>query len=491
MESATKNLDSDADVSKQMGWRHVQALLLFSGMATAYALRVCMSVAIVAMRSKESANPDFPEYDWDQQTSSLILSSFYWGYVFTQFPSGYLARTWSAKKLLGFGIFTCSAFNVITPFVSEYGHVPVIISRVAMGLSQGCLIPCVHTLMSRWVPPTERARLGSLVSNATQFGTLITLAISGVLAASRFGWPSIFYAVGTSGILWSILFLYAGADYPSEHPSISHEEAEYINTSLGSLDKIADAEKPKIPWKAILTSLPLWANIISNSGNIYGFYTLLTQLPTYMKYVLNFDISQNGGISALPYLAMWLMGFPISYLADYALAKGVSCACVRKVCSTIGLWIPAVALVVFCLVPTTDKVVPIAILVVAVGFNSGVSCSTQINHIDLSPNFTSTVAPIASTIHNVIGILAPYICGIIVTEEHNVDQWHIVFYVTAAVYFVTNLIFLIFGQAEVQPWNDPNYQSKPTLEEPKTFIKENVRQNSYTESLERRKNILP
>lgn len=43
-----------------LGSRHTQALLLFLGMATAFALRVCMSVAIVAMKNKDSANPDFP-----------------------------------------------------------------------------------------------------------------------------------------------------------------------------------------------------------------------------------------------------------------------------------------------------------------------------------------------------------------------------------------------------------------------------------------------
>lgn len=39
--------------------RHVQCLLVFCGLAVAYALRVNLSVAIVAMTDKNSTNPNF------------------------------------------------------------------------------------------------------------------------------------------------------------------------------------------------------------------------------------------------------------------------------------------------------------------------------------------------------------------------------------------------------------------------------------------------
>lgn len=32
-------------------------------------------------------------------------------------------------------------------------------------------------------------------------------------------------------------------------------------------------------------------------------------------------------------------------------------------------------------------------------------------------------------------------------------QWRIVFYITAAIYFLGNLIFIIFGTGNVQPWD--------------------------------------
>lgn len=41
------------------GVRHLQAFLMFLGLTLAYAMRVNMSVAIVAMTNNTAANPDY------------------------------------------------------------------------------------------------------------------------------------------------------------------------------------------------------------------------------------------------------------------------------------------------------------------------------------------------------------------------------------------------------------------------------------------------
>lgn len=62
------------------------------------------------------------------------------------------------------------------------------------------------------------------------------LSSSGVLASSPMGWPSIFYISGACGILWSILWFFFGGNSPAEYKSISVEEKEFIQSSLGSED---------------------------------------------------------------------------------------------------------------------------------------------------------------------------------------------------------------------------------------------------------------
>lgn len=90
-----------------------------------------------------------------------MLSSFFWGYVVTQVPSGYIANIWSSQKLLAIGMLICGIFKVLTPIAAHYGGLEaVLVCRVVMGLTQACLLPCIQTLLSKWAPPSERARLG-------------------------------------------------------------------------------------------------------------------------------------------------------------------------------------------------------------------------------------------------------------------------------------------------------------------------------------------
>nr|CAI5843027.1 unnamed protein product [Callosobruchus analis] len=67
---------------------------------------------------------------------------------------------------------------------------------------------------------------------------------------------------------------------PQEDPSITATELAYITESL----KYVDTNKhKKIPWKSLATSMPVWAITMSHFAENWGFYTLLTELPKYMK----------------------------------------------------------------------------------------------------------------------------------------------------------------------------------------------------------------
>lgn len=76
---------------------------------------------------------------------------------------------------------------------------------------------------------------GTFAYAGGQFGTVVTMPISGFLAGSSIGWPSIFYIFGSIALLWSITFYFMGFDSPVLHPSISHGEKLYIQGSLGEM----------------------------------------------------------------------------------------------------------------------------------------------------------------------------------------------------------------------------------------------------------------
>lgn len=455
-EKRLKNADDQEGPNAPSGFgiRHVQTVLLFFGLTVAYALRVNMSVAVVVMLDKDAANPDFEEFDWNEQTKSYILSSFFWGYVITQIPAGQMAQRFGPKVLLLFSLGVCSLLALLTPWFAHIGGSQLVIGlRVVQGLCQGFVFPSTHTMLSKWAPVSERGTLGTYAYAGAQFGTVIMLAVSGVLAASSMGWPSIFYISGAAGVLWAILWFVFGSNSPVESRSISPEERNFIESSLGNQDH---SKKIVTPWAAILTSAPMIALTIAHCSHNWGFWTLLTEMPSYMKSVLGLDIKKNALLSSLPYLVMWLLSFMFSPLSDFLINRQyLSREVCRKVFNTIGLWIPMGALLGLAFVPKGETDMAIVLLTVAVGINSATYLGFQVNHIDLAPNHAGTMMGITNCAANICSILAPLIVGVVLKDEEDPVQWRTVFYIAAAIYFLGNLVFITLGKAEIQPWNEP------------------------------------
>ncbi|XP_034104465.1 putative inorganic phosphate cotransporter isoform X1 [Drosophila nasuta] len=441
-----------------LGVRHWQTFLYFFALTVAYAQRVNLSVAVVAMTDAAAANINFPEYDWPEKTKSLLLSSFFWGYVITQVPSGQLARKFGGKITLLTGLSICSVLNILTPLFADWGGWQLVCAlRVVEGLCQGVVFPSIHTLISTWVPPNERPVLGTCAYTGNQFGTIVMLATSGLLASSSAGWPSIFYISGGVGCVWSVFFFIWGASSPAEYKRISPEERKMIELAQAS-ESTSEHPKEKLhtPWLSFFTSPAFLALIIAHSANNWGFWTLLTEIPSYMKNVLGKDIKSNALLSALPYFAMFCMSFVFSAIATLLNKRNcISTVVSRKLFNSLGLWVPMCALIGLAYVDADQSNLAVILLTVTVGFNGACYLGFQINHIDLSPNFAGILMGITNCVGNIMSIIAPLLVGFIVTNEQDVEQWRIVFFIAAAIYLVGNGLFIIFGRASVQPWNDP------------------------------------
>lgn len=210
----------------------MQSILLFFGMCFAYFLRVNISAAIVPMTQRMEQHVF---RDWDSATKSLILSSFFWGYVLAQIPASMLAKRFGGKIVLGSATIIGSIITILHPLAVDNGDWQLICGlRVLVGFSQGVVYPCMHTLLSKWAPKSERSVLTSIVYSGAQFGTAVLLAISGNIFDSSIGWPGIFYMTGGIAILWSIVFLIFGADTPRNSKFITEEECHYIEVFTGS-----------------------------------------------------------------------------------------------------------------------------------------------------------------------------------------------------------------------------------------------------------------
>lgn len=468
-------MDDISDTPRGLGHRHWVTFMLFLGMANAYIMRTNMSVAIVAMVNHTALPVDKEALDtecgnvnltanhaasqdgsfvWSSTLQGYILSSFFYGYVITQIPFGILSKRYGARLFLGVGMLINSTFGLLVPIAAEAGYEWLILVRFIQGLGEGPIVPCSHAMLAKWIPPNERSRMGAAVYAGAQFGTVISMPLSGLLSAYGFagGWPSIFYVFGIIGTVWSLAFLFFVSEDPENCPRIKEPEKKYI---LSSLWGTAGFSSPPIPWCKIIKSTPFWAIMLAHMGQNYGYETLMTELPTFMRQVLHFSIKDNGFVSALPYLCMWLFSMFISVVADWMLSSGrFNHTQVRKIINSIGEYGPAIGL--FIAANTgCNPAATVAILAVGVGLNGGIYSGFKVNHLDISPRFAGILMSFTNCLANLTGLLAPIVAGYIIEGKPTQAQWRIVFYIAAGVYIFCATFYNVFGSGRRQEWDNP------------------------------------
>jgi len=108
--------------------------------------------------------------------------------------------------------------------------------------------------------------------------------------------------IGLVAIIWCVVWLTCITESPVEDKRITKEELKYIVDSIGPTDDTKSnalfdifrvhhkynffffiVSFVEYPWRDILTSMPVWAITCAHFCENWGFYTLLTQLPSYMN----------------------------------------------------------------------------------------------------------------------------------------------------------------------------------------------------------------
>lgn len=121
-------------------------------------------------------------------------------------------------------------------------------------------------------------------------GNIVALLFGGFLCYYGFdgGWASIFYVFGGFGMLWVGLMIFLFSSTPGTNSFIGNEEKNYIVQQTYEITQ--KKRNLVIPWKSIFTCKACWAIFIAHFSNNWGIFLFMTQLPSFMKEVLKFNI---------------------------------------------------------------------------------------------------------------------------------------------------------------------------------------------------------
>ena len=338
------------------------------------------------------------------------------------------------------------------PIASYLDFKLMIFLRVLQGIVCSAAWPSMHHLSAQWIPANERS---SFVSSylGSSMGVAVFYPIFGWIMR-RFSWEYIFHFCGVFGLLWFLCWNYFVYDTPAQHPRIDPTERNYIHETLGSSLQLKETNiKRKIPWSKILVSRALWINTIAQFGGIWGLFTILTQAPSYFRFVHGWDSTKVGIFSGLPHLMRTLAAIFFSQIADYLLRNDkMSRNNVRKIGTTIsctlnGIFVLALAY------SGCNEVLACVFIIIATGCHGAVSAGPLAAIIDNSPNFAGVLLGLVNMFCVIPGFISPVIVSYLTFENQSVDSWRIVFLISSMMLIISGLIYLVFADSSRQEWN--------------------------------------
>lgn len=196
---------------------------------------------------------------------------------------------------------------------------------------------------------------------------------------------------------------------PSSHWLISETEKNYLTRELGELKRHTDLST--VPWRAIVTSVPVYAIVIAQMGHTWGLFVVLTDLQKYLKDVFNFDIKKNGMLTSLPWLLMWICCVTMGFVADYLIKnKYLGVTVSRKLYTAISGIGPGIFLALVAIVGC-DQVLVVVMFTLGMGFMGPFFSGVKPNCVDIAPNFAGIIMAIANGFGGLMGILVPIVIG--------------------------------------------------------------------------------
>ncbi|XP_062935258.1 voltage-gated purine nucleotide uniporter SLC17A9 [Cynocephalus volans] len=420
-EEARRDVAEDAQWSRPECQVWTGTLLLGTGLL--YCARISMPICVASMSQ---------DFGWNKKEAGIVLSSFFWGYCLTQVVGGHLGDRIGGEKVI---LLSASAWGFITtatPLLAHLGGAHLVFmtfSRILMGLLQGVYFPALTSLLSQKVRESERAFTYSTVGTGSQFGMLVTGAMSSLLL-DCYGWQSVFYFSGGLTLLW-VCYVYRYL--------LSEKD---LILALGILERgLPVSRHTKVPWRQLFQKPSVWAAIISQLSSACSFFVLLSWLPTFFKET--FPHAKGWVFNMVP----WLVAIPASlfsgFLSDCLINQGYRAITVRKFMQVMGLGLSSVF--ALCLGHTSSFIQSVVFASASIGLQTFNHSGISVNIQDLAPTCAGFLFGVANTAGALAGVVGVYLGGYLIETT---GSWACMFNLVAIISSLGLCIFLVFGQAQ-------------------------------------------
>lgn len=246
----------------------------------------------------------------------MVFSAFAWGYGLFQFPGGVWADILGSRKSLtiiavGWFLMTALTGIVLDPSLLPTSLIlaTLIVIRFLVGVAHAPLFPIVGGTIGNWFPVSRWALPNGLTSAALTLGAAAAAPLV-VWLMYLVGWRHSFFLTAPLGILIAVLWWWNVRDFPAEHPGVSRQELDIIDTDR---PPPRHAAEEKAVWKLTLRNPNVLLLTASYFCMNYIFYLFFNWFFIYLVDVRGVGRDEAGFLTA----TQWIVGAVGATLGGY------------------------------------------------------------------------------------------------------------------------------------------------------------------------------
>jgi ACS family glucarate transporter-like MFS transporter len=397
--------------------RYLIIALIFVITSLNYADRATFSIAGAAASD---------ELGLDSVQTGLILSAFAWSYAAAQIPGGALLDRFGTRWIYVGAIGTWSVFTALQGFVGFLTGAAVVtqlfVLRFLVGFCEAPSFPGNARIVAAWFPARERGTASAIFNSAQYFSLVAFAPLMGWIVHTT-SWRSVFFVMGTLGVLAMLAFAAFIRD-PVSHSWTNAAEVDLIREGGGLVELDAQravGREPTFTWanvRQLLTSRMMIGIYLGQYCINVLTYFFVTWFPIYLVRDRGFDILQAGFIAAVPAICGFAGGIAGGLLSDALLARTGSITLARKAPLLVGMLLASLIMATGFV---ESRAGMIALMSLAF-FGKGVASLGWAVMADVAPRKLAGLAGgVFNTFGNAAGIVTPIVVGVLVARAGSFD----------------------------------------------------------------------
>lgn len=220
----------------------------------------------------------------------LMSTVFFITYALMQIPTGYLADRIGRVRVVVAGYVVFGIGTILSGFAP--GFMIFLLMRAFTGLGEGTFYSPVYGISSSYISAKWRGVSAALINSGMAVGISLGFIGSSYLTFTLgLEWHISFLVFGAATLLVAYLIHYYLSPIDAEHKAQAASAAGAVQTEGAPADP-EESNKALFTRNHILTYVLIFCSL-------YGFFSMLTWLPTYLQQVRDVAPSQTGIIASL------------------------------------------------------------------------------------------------------------------------------------------------------------------------------------------------